>query len=212
MRPAEKSWFDGLYKCSDHYSQESHECLTWLTPLSDRVSRVVNFGHWNSTEPYILLWILNAQYLLVVEQDFENLHSPNQTRACLRETLPESLLGRKVEFIAADMLKGFSQANCFDLAYCENTLYFMDEDIEILKQAIYEMARVVRPGGSIIAVEPKMGVKYKNVPCILFGNSMDFPFPENEPVDISHLFEEIGLVSFQLANMPEYTYCYRKPL
>jgi SAM-dependent methyltransferase len=77
-------------------------------------------------------------------------------------------------------------ANCFDLAYCSGVLYFMRSDTGKLQASVNTMARVVRPGGWVIA---------------------------NEDKGLDKQFEEAGLEKAEgLDNAPEYAYCYRKPL
>jgi hypothetical protein len=75
--------------------------------------------------------------------------------------------------------------DCFDLAYCSGVLYFLRSDVGKLQAAVNTMARVVKPGGWVIA---------------------------NEDKGLEGRFNEAGLEKVQsLANIPEYTYCYRKP-
>ena len=76
--------------------------------------------------------------------------------------------------------------NGFDLAYCSGVLYFMRSDAGKLQAAINTMARVVKPGGWVIA---------------------------NEDEGLDRHFEEAGLEKAEyLDDAPEYAYCYRKPL
>jgi len=82
----------------------------------------------------------------------------------------------------------------------------MQSDSSELKNAIGEMARLIKPERWVIAIEPKMGVKFEQVETT-FGC---MPIAASEPVDISHLFESAGLTKVHVENAPPFSYCYKK--
>ena len=86
----------------------------------------------------------------------------------------------------------------------------MYKSSQALQDSIDTMARAVKPGGWVIAVEPKMGVEFENKPCDLFNGELSMPVPMNKCKDISKYFEAAGLVRSKLDDAPECSYCYRK--
>ena len=82
-------------------------------------------------------------------------------------------------------------------------LYYQDKKIADIQ--------IVKPGGWVIAIEPKMGVEHEQKPCDLFGGRLSIPVPLGECKDISQYFEAAGLVKFNLGGAPECSYCYQKP-
>jgi SAM-dependent methyltransferase len=172
------------------------EHLIWLSPLQGTVESIANFGCW-SAEPFLLLWILDATEIKVIEKEQEHLDGPIQDKKSLSKEIPDALAGRSIEFIVGDMTTGLDEAQLpsdyFDLAYCERVLCHMS-DLRELENAISEMARTVKPGGRVIAVEsmpdqqgnPRLGI-------------------------LAPLFEKAGLEEENLGNAPEDAHCYRKP-
>jgi ubiquinone/menaquinone biosynthesis C-methylase UbiE len=77
-------------------------------------------------------------------------HIPGSFRKELRET--------SVIFIEADIAEPIAElgSDCFDLAYCRRVLYQIRESqgMDEVKSAINQMARVVKNGGWVVAVEP----------------------------------------------------------
>jgi hypothetical protein len=102
----------------------------------------------------------------------------------LHEYNPECLQGRLAKSISGDMSLSVPEltSNYFDLAFCEDVLYYMkldQPDFEKVQSAINEMARLVHPGGWVVAYETKMDVKVEKTD--------DFwcPYiPLNDPADI----------------------------
>lgn len=193
--PMKLAWFDRLGTCGlrSHYA--------WLSQLRPTVDKIANFGC-ISSEPFALLWTLDATEVKVVEIDESNLNQecgPILDHEILTKTLPESLEGRSVEFIVADMSSAVTalQSGYFDLAYCERVLYNMTPDFDTIQRAIGAMARVVKPGGKVIAADES----------ITSGPA----YERGEPIDISSLFERVGLVKIKLESIPPNTYCYEKP-
>jgi len=101
--------------------------------------------------------------------------------------------------------------SAFDLSYCKDVLYNMRPDSKELQDSINMMARVVKPGGWVITVEPKMGVEYETAASEMLGGEPSKPLPKSEPVDISHLFEAARLVRASVHNAPPWSYCFKKP-
>lgn len=104
-----------------------------------------------------------------------------------------------------DITKGEASTNLlsghFDLAYCHYLLYhiYCTEDrpaVEDMTSAVREMARVVRPGGLVIAIEPDT--------C-----SED----DKTPVELRPFFERVGLQPVdkdKWKNLTDLGYVYRK--
>jgi SAM-dependent methyltransferase len=167
----------------------------WLKPSQSSVDSIADFGCWadeigTCSEPYALLWTLNATRVVVIDKDREHICYAKKWLETTRAEHPY-FKEYKPEFIVGDMTKdGLKDElhECdFDLSYCQDVLYNMKDNLEGLQDAINEMARVVKPGRWVIAVEPKI------------------------PRDISRLFDNAGLVrDSRLKDAPDGTYCYRK--
>jgi len=104
-----------------------YEHLKWLKQLPLPIRTIVSFGC-ISSEPFALLWGLDAAEVKVVEKNEAELRQPLgplEELAELRSIHPQAFEGRSVEFIIADMSEEVAElpADYFDLAYCENVLY-----------------------------------------------------------------------------------------
>jgi SAM-dependent methyltransferase len=92
-------------------------------------------------------------------------------------------------FVEGDMTEMTSlPSNHFDLAYCERVLYHIACNRsgrvgDNVLSAVEEMARVVKPGGFVAAIEPNI--------C-----SPD----DNRAVELQSFFERVGLSSLQMKN------------
>jgi ubiquinone/menaquinone biosynthesis C-methylase UbiE len=210
-RPVSANWFDQLHTVSLQHHFE------WLSQLRTSIESVVNFGCWKSSEPFALLWALDATEVVVVEEKEEHLAEPKDELERLKRSKLGCLEGRSVRFITADMSTTVTElpTNHFDLAYCEDVLYYMQADLQRVQNAINEMARVVKPGSWVIAIEPKLGATFEEVTDNLFsklGREVSMPVRVSDPEDISSLFEAVGLERVKLEeNAPAWWYCYRKP-
>jgi SAM-dependent methyltransferase len=209
-----RNWFASLRKAG----LQQH--LMWLKPLSASVESIVDFGCWGSSEPFVLLWTLDASEVVIVEKEEDNLRWPKNEWEILRKTNPDSLIGRSVAFVTADMRKPVPElpSGHFDLAFCENVLYQieMESGWQGVQDAIDEMARVTKPGGWIIAVESKIGAEFEQVTndiaSKVFGHEIAMPVRTGDPKDISSSFETAGLLAVGLTSVPDWSYCYKKPL
>ena len=187
-QPVNLSWFDHLWDYSPKH---------WLLQLSSSVESIANFGCYSS-EPFVLMWTLDATEVKVIEKEEKNLSNldtgPKEQLEYLNRNLPSALEGRSIEFITKDMSERVDEllSNHFDLAFCERVLYFSLPDWQKVQNAINEMARVVKPGGLVIAVEPKKDET---------GNLIDF----------HPLFARAGLIEEYLEGSPGKAYCYKKP-
>jgi SAM-dependent methyltransferase len=167
----------------------------WLEPLRAFVSSIIIFGCWDNgdtnrgcREPYALLRILEATSAVVVDKEAEYIRNAQSWFQKTRAQYPELLAAYDLKFVVSDMAKetGELSVNCFDLAYCSGVLYCMRSDTGQLQAAVNTMARVVKPGGWVIA---------------------------NEDEGLDRQFKEAGLEKAGcLDNAPVYAYCYRKPL
>lgn len=167
----------------------------WLEPLRASVSSIIIFGCWDNgdtnrgcREPYALLRILEATSAVVVDKEAEYIRNAQSWFQKTQAQYPELFGAYDLKFVVSDMARETDELpiNCFDLAYCSGVLYYMRYDIGQLQAAVNTMARVVKPGGWIIA---------------------------NEDEGLGGRFEEAGLERVEsLDDAPEYAYCYRKPL
>ena len=195
-QPVNDDWFKSLDAC--------YSSLQWLShpELSQPVEVIANFGCWSS-EFLALLWHLDAGDITVVEVDRENLTKPGKKLADVRKWKPASLAGRCVRCIVEDMSnlneEQLSSESC-DLAYCEDTLYniWLEDNQNFLRRfqrAVNQMARVVRPGGWVIACE----LMIKDPPHV------------GDLIDIGPHFLAARLEKVTLNDAPDYAYCYQKP-
>ena len=118
------------------------------------MDKLITFGCGGS-EPFALLWVLGANEINVVEKDVNRLAEPMEELELLKKQYPNTYKQDTVNFIIADMSAPLPQipSDYFDLAFCESVLYYMKNDVEILQCAVNQMARVVKPGGWIVAIE-----------------------------------------------------------
>jgi SAM-dependent methyltransferase len=188
----------------------------WLMPLRVQVESIADFGCWPSeegrcSEPYALLWTLEATRVVVIDKNPEYIRNAQKWLESTRGS-HHYFKSYNLEFIVGDMTDRNDALgeSAFDLSYCANVLYNMYNDPEDLRASINVMARVVKPNGWVIAVEPKMGVEFKQAPCEMLGGKISMPVPISEPADVSHHFEAIGLVRVKLDNAPDWSYCYKK--
>lgn len=188
-------WFNSL---SQVCSREDH---LFLENLPIKIKRIVNFGCKSGSEPFALLWTLNASEVMVIEIEKENIDALQQELDIVGHRHPESLQGRKVDFLCLDMSQNIPAlpSHYFDLAYCRNTLYFMQKQYNTLNNAVRQMARVIKPGGFIVAVEPYFGVELDEQKGEL-----------SEPEDINYLFISTGLTKVDISGFPPFSYCYQK--
>lgn len=188
--PAQLDWF----RRAD--IKEKAESLKWLTPLRDSVERIINFGCWNwkGSEPFALLWTLDATEITIVEKEQNHLKPFMTLLDWVQKHLSNSIEGRDIQIKIADMtapIEGLPESY-FDLAYCQDVLYQIGEDSEALQNAINEMARVTKPQGFVVAVEQKFRDEF------------------NEPKDMSQFFIATGLTRALLDGAPPYSYIYQK--
>jgi SAM-dependent methyltransferase len=165
----------------------------WLGPLRDAVFRIIVFGCWDDgdttrqcREPYALLRILEATHAMVVDREAAYIRNARSWYQETRALHPQLFGAYDLQFVVSDMTGPAVElpSDAFDLAFCSGVLYFMQSDQRQLQAAVNTMARVVRPGGWVIA---------------------------NEDPGLGGWFDGAGLVQAQcLEGAPEYAYCYRK--
>lgn len=203
-----ESWFDSLTMIGlrDHHS--------WLANLPFRVERIANFGCMSGSEPFALLWILDAQEVTVVEIDEKFLGEGREQNEIVAIRCPESLQDRVVNFVCGDMTKPLAELpdQYFDLAYCEDVLYTLplQGGSDALERGISQMIRVIKPTGLIIAVEPKFGAEFKMRGSKVLGVDISMPIQISQPKNMSNLFSSYGLRKLEIPGSPLYTYCYQK--
>jgi hypothetical protein len=184
--------------------------LSWLRNLHSSIEEVVEFGCWSS-EPFALKVILNAQVVYVIEIDKKNLDtskglSPIEEFELLQRNHPKTFGPKSIRFIQGDIRFAPIASSRFDLAFCQDVLYNFDKDFIETKIAIKEMARVVRHMGYLITIEQKLGVSFEKANTFIGS----LPIPKSDPIDISELFDDLGLIRIRLCNAPEYSYCFQK--
>jgi SAM-dependent methyltransferase len=167
----------------------------WLLPLRAPVSRIIVFGCWDDgaanrgcREAYALLRILGGTHAVVVDKEAEYIENARRWYQATRAQYPELFSDYDLRFVVSDMTRARDElgSDRFDLAYCSGVLYSLRSDAGALLAAVSTMARVVRPGGWIIANEDK---------CL------------------DRHFAVAGLAKARgLDNAPAYAYCYQKPL
>lgn len=100
-----------------------------------------------------------------VKSIFDLVYHQSYPKSWWENKVPDPLKGLRKEltetsvaFIEADITKPIGElgSDCFNLAYCRRVLYQIRENQgkDEVKSAINQMARVVRVGGWVVAVEP----------------------------------------------------------
>lgn len=188
----------------------------WLVPFRSFVTSIANFGCWASSgdtcsEPYALLWTLAARRVIVLDRNADYVRNAWDWLRRARRTHPY-FQEYQVEFVVGDMTQGNGglEEEAFELAYCRDVLYNMQDDSEALRIAIGEMARVVRPGGWVVAIESKLGADFEEDEVKCGTATLTVPIQLTDAIDISRYFEEAGLRRVDLADAPPHSYCYRK--
>jgi len=167
--------------------------LAWLQPLRGTVSDIVVFGCWDDgdairqcRESYALVRVLHASRATVVDKEAAFIGNARAWYQEARARQPKWCAGWVVEFVVSDMAGAAPvlPSSNFDLAYCSGVLFFMQSEPSKLQAAVNTMARVVSPGGWVIA---------------------------NEHPGLTSLFEGAGLLKAdRLDGAPDCAYCYRK--
>ena len=167
--------------------------FAWLQPLRGTVSDIVVFGCWDDgetdrqcREAYALLRVLHASRATVVDREAAFIGNARAWYQEARARQPRWFDSWVVEFVVTDMAGEAPElrSNAYDLAYCSGVLFFMQSEPRKLQAAVNTMARVVSPGGWIIACE--------------------------DP-GLPSLFKGVGLLKTDRPDgAPEYAYCYRK--
>lgn len=207
----QRRWFRYLHTAG------VHSRLGWLGSLSDAIESIVSFGCWRGSEPFALLWILDAGEVSVVEKQVCHIKVAGDKRRWLEQKDADSLAGRSVSLIVSDVARPGLPSEQFDLAFCRNVLYQVERQSGMarVQTAISEMTRVVKPGGWVIAVEGKIGVEFKEeideVWSAISGSEFSWKKPTGQPEDISGLFEAAGLTASEVPGSPRSSYCYCKP-
>ena len=191
------------------------EIPTFLTDYCSSIETIVEIGCWGSDEPFALLWTLDASEVLVIEKEESHLMVSMENIPYFVARFPGCLDGRQVKPVIGDIGDYIPDLHSgyFDLAYCENVLYnflFDSLNYEGLRFAIGQMARAIKPGGLLVAIEPKLGAKFEDAPDPL-GLGFMVQTRVSDPIDFSELFIEKSLTKVQLQEMPFWVYCYRKP-
>ena len=202
------NWFRNLWGTGFHDPRE----WSWLAQLGSDVDFLATFGCMSS-EPFFLMWLLDAAMVRTVEKDPKYISEREEEEEHLRKNASTAFEGRDIKFILADMTELNEEtlpSGRFDLAFCKAVLYQIfladlegvqgevgtqqiKEALQVVLKAICQMARVVKPGGLVIAIES------------IAVNAGE------EPTPIGPLFEIAGLRPEPIQGAPQDAYCYRKP-
>ena len=208
MQPMNPAWFDRLCiaRTREHYA--------WLSQLPSPVNTIANFGCWSGAEPFALMWTLNAREVVVIEIEDDYLTTLADEIERIRRMQPGSLADRKIHPLCRNMCIRIRDLpdDAFDLAFCENVLYTLplQEPSADVAAAIHQMIRVVKPGGFIVAVEPKFGAIFETRRFDLAGIPIAISIPASEPEDMSARFASDSLERIQVADAPHYAFCFQK--
>lgn len=98
-----ESWFDSLIVVGqrEHYS--------WLANLPSQVDHIANFGCWSGSEPFALMWTLNAKEVMVVEIEEKFIEELREQFQIVNQRYPESLNGCIINSICRDMTKSIPE-------------------------------------------------------------------------------------------------------
>ena len=141
---------------------ETQQRFKPLEVLKTNVSRIVNFGCWPRTdggfEPFALLWTFDATEVHVVEKNNEHIRCAQEFAQDLHRQKPDCFtLGCINMLPPRDITNPISDLpdSYYDGSFCERVLLQVHKDYGTLglTKAIAQMARVVRPGGWVIACE-----------------------------------------------------------
>jgi SAM-dependent methyltransferase len=208
MATSPSQWFDALTVVAQR------EAYSWLAAIPSSVAKIANFGCWSGSEPFALLWTLNAKELVVVEIEQRFLDDFNQQQELVAKLHPHSLRGRLVSSLCRDMTRPIPELadSHFDLAFCQDVLYSVaiQGGQSALERGIQQMVRVVSPGGLVIAVEPKFGVEFQTRTVEGSSIPISLPIPITEPQDMTPLFSGRNLNEVRIPGSPPCTYSFRK--
>ena len=202
------AWFDALRVVNqkEHYS--------WLANLPIKVESIANFGCWSGSEPFALLWTLDAREIVVIEMEGKFIESLDEQLEILSSLRPESLRGREIQTLSRDMKTPIPELadRRYDLAFCEDVLYSLaiQGGAKAVESGIRQMTRVVKPNGFVVAVEPKFGVEFETQRSDALGIDIPVPIPATDPVDMSGFFSIEGFTNVEILNCPPYTYSYQR--
>lgn len=207
-QPVNPNWFNQFHVFN---LQESYSALL---EFGIQAEKIASFGCWTGEEPFALLWTFDASEITVVELEEKYVNNLRELIEKIKSRTSECLEGRSIKSILADMTLPVSElhSDYFDLAFCSNVLYYMkteQTDFEKVQSAIDQMARVVRPGGWVVAIEPKMDVTFEEKESSIIPGLPSLE-PLNEPSDISDLFVKAGLTKSNFGTPP--LYVYTKPI
>lgn len=185
-----RDWFDRLTTVS------MYESLAWVSPLPGPVTKIADFGCMSCSEPFALLWLFNADEIVVVDKDPAHFDCMPEERERVLNTCAGSLDGRTIKTVVGDMTEQLPElpADHFDLAFCERVLYYMSDYLSLLELALSEMVRVTRPGGFIVAHEPSF----------VTGEAA------NELLDLNPYFAKLNLSKLEIVGQPPHSYAYAK--
>lgn len=188
----------------------------WLAPLRSTVTTIADFGCWASpggtcSEPYALLWTLGAERVFVADKNEEHIRNARNWHCNARRMHPY-FQEYEVEFIVGDMTERIEllEGEEFDMSYCHDVLYSMQDDLGAVRSAVEGMARAVKAGGWVVAIEAKFGAEFEETEVEFTAATFTVPKQLTDAIDISQWFDDAGLRRVHLADAPPYSYCYRK--
>jgi SAM-dependent methyltransferase len=207
IRDSKEGWFNGLTTVC------LRDTYKWLTKFEGRINKVFTIGCFTS-ELFAILWTVDAKEILTVDIEIEYINKRKEEFEHLSRIIPNAFVNRKVELLQKNILENIPKIphNYFDMAYCQNVLYNFQDNQDELSKAIKLMVDVIKPGGLLIAEEPKFGVQFITHEAIVNGINLGPTFiPQNDPIDMTDTFDKNGQIRKILENgAPEWSYCYKK--
>lgn len=157
---------------SENRSFTIYNCFEWLNRFKP-AAKVANFGcaakqrlrkdDLYMTEPFALLWALDATQVDVVEKEDIFVHNALYCLDVLQKRIPHCFEQRQIKIIHGDMTKRVLASNEYDLAFCEHVLTYTR------LRGFQAMVDCVRVGGIIAVIEyestklPKLAAKIPNI-------------------------------------------------
>lgn len=209
-----------------------------LSSLRKKFDKIAHFGCNNGNETLALMWLLNVTEIVGIDNEITDQARDLQTKfqsdrpwVKLYLDLPHNIHPQFREFIdrfdnlnfprfiEGDMTTTIDKlpSNYFDLAYCERVLNQIvceksGQAQDNVSNAVNEMARVVKPGGVVVAIEPKKCLsdrdreQFRNyfVPNdfrVESNNSSD----NHTLIDLDEFFEKVGLTAIRSNTLVDYS-------
>ncbi|MEZ4711634.1 MAG: class I SAM-dependent methyltransferase [Caldilineaceae bacterium] len=160
----------------------TRQSFKWMEQFKP-VEKIANFGCWprkNSspgdqppvyvTEPFGLLWTLEATHIDVVEMEKEQVMAARSYIEALKNEIPQCFSGRHIQVIHGDMTENILPPQEYDLAFSEHVIKKSDLD------KLRAMADCVKVGGYVVVIvhgSVPMDSLAKEVPSLTVVSNID---------------------------------------